>query len=175
MKKILFVLVGMILLLVVCSPIRKISNLDKTNESFKVDKGEKTIRHKENIYYYEIDGDTIHIIYPNEGDYWWTDVGNSGYGGWNEQYSDEGYIKGSILIDVVKAANAPRISWESWDKMGITGVLILVGGYNLFWPRTVWHIWGLHDYIRRELLMLGLGAIRAIGMIVLILAILIWT
>ncbi|MGL4800172.1 MAG: hypothetical protein ACRCWY_12375 [Cellulosilyticaceae bacterium] len=179
MKKLLFVLAGIVLLLgvllMVFNPIQKIDNLDRTNESFKVNKREQTIQHNETIYHYEIEDDTVRIIYPNGGMYWWTYVGKSGYGGWNEQYSDEGYIKGSILTDVIEATKTSKISNIPIDKIGVTIGVILLGIINLGWPQVLWEVWGLDNYICNEFLTVGLVVIRITGIFTLLLGCALWT
>lgn len=135
MKKLSILIMGISIflgLLIMFNPIQIVSNLEQTNETFKINRITKSIQHKDDTYYYETDGEMIRILYPNQGVYYYTHVEESGYAEWNELYDSKKYIRGSILIDVIKSKRMVAISLDKIFLLGTTVLVSTLSYYCLF-------------------------------------------
>lgn len=100
----------------------------------------QTILDGADVYDYEMEtsgGRTSYVItYPNGATYHWTESGYGGAGGWSDDYDDETYITGNILVWALEE-NQPR------EKTGniLVGLLLMgLGGVNFFYPEAIFYL-----------------------------------
>ena len=108
-------------------------------ETYVVDTEKQTITHGETVYHYQVTGDSTEIVYPNGATYWWQQNGNSGAGGYSENYSETQYDPGRVLIDALYERNGGASLREPRNVVLIF-FLIVIGVFNAVWPKTAWYL-----------------------------------
>lgn len=89
-------------------------------------------------------GTDYEIIYPNGGTYWWMATDFGGHGGWSEDYDENTYISGNILIHAIQQ-NQPR---EKNGSIGLGLLIIGLGAVNFFIPELPFYLrygWAVQD------------------------------
>lgn len=76
------------------------------------------------------------ITYPNGATYHWTDTGSGGAGGWSDDYDENRYISGNILVCAVEE-NQPR---ERVGSVGLGLLLMGLGALNFFLPELPFYL-----------------------------------
>ena len=94
----------------------------------------QTILDGTDVYHYTAkksgSGMNYDITYPNGGTYWWMATNYGGHGGWSEDYDENRYIQGDILVHALEQ-NQPR---QKTGNFGIGLLLIALGMVNFFLP-----------------------------------------
>lgn len=139
LKKLLPCLVLLLTLILSSCSVKNEDTYDVTlqNNTFSIDKVNKTILHEGQPYKYNINGTTITITYPDNSKYWWTQQNNGGYGGWSDNYDESKYVSGNILIEVL-ADEIPTNKSEK--KYFLIIILLTLGIWNTVSPYSSWHL-----------------------------------
>lgn len=105
MKRIIVIFLLAVLLLSGCAPEETVHtvtvNSNGIDYAFTVDTEHCTISDGQYTYTYTVNGDHTTITYPNGARYYWTQNGNFGTGGWDDNYDPQTYTDGDILMDVM--------------------------------------------------------------------------
>ena len=142
-----------------------------------IDRANRTISDGTHTYSYSISGDSggysIQITYPDGSSYHWSvqSSGNGasfGYGGGSKDYSDERYVQGETLCDILE----DEIPEES-DPMQILLIIVLlaVGVFNTVSPHTAWYLENGWRFKNAEPSDLALGMTRLAGIVFIAVAI----
>ena len=143
MKKMLLFLLTVLLLfaLCACSSSSTTYTIEKHGRNFEVNLENNTIFDGKYTYQYTFSGDSssysIDIIYPNGSIYYWNHSGNSGHGGWSDDYNENLYVAGDILCDIV-IEKAPETS-NSGKVIAII-FLLGIGVFNTAAPSVAWYL-----------------------------------
>ena len=109
-------------------------------KTIKINPETQTILDGTDVYYYTVtevgSGTDYDITYPNGGTYWWMSTKYSGHGGWGDNYDDNRYIPGDILIYALQE-NQP---WERNGNIGIGLLLLGLGAVNFFIPELPFYL-----------------------------------
>lgn len=179
MRKIYAVLLALLLAAVLCScsSARKagVYSVEKEGITFTVDTEENTVSDGTNTYHYVISGRSpeysITITYPNGSTYFWTQKEFGGNHGWSDGYDAERYADGQLLCEVLEE-EAPAQS--SSRNLLLNLLLGGIGAWNLFSPGTAWYLeygWRYKDAEPSEA---ALWANRAVGVLLLGLAVILF-
>ncbi len=127
MKKLILLLLSLALLLWGCASreVQTKHTVIAYDLTMAVDTQAKTITHGEDIYTYEISGNTTRITYPDGSWYLEMDNGTGGSISWSDDYSDDGfYLRGMILLSALDQLPKPEPV-----KVGkLLAALVLMGG-----------------------------------------------
>ena len=100
----------------------------------------QTILDGTDVYDYEVESTNIRtsyvITYPNGATYHWTASEHGGAGGWSDDYDENRYISGNILIHAIEQ-NQPR---EKTGNVGIGFLLMGLGALNFFFPELPFYL-----------------------------------
>lgn len=138
-------------------------------QEYVIDTEAQTITVDGDVYQYEYEQNTCKITYPNGGIYWWTTAEGAGYGGWDMGYDEEKYIEGSKLIDVLETKK--NHSRESQIPFVFAFLFAALGLWMVIAPYTSWYLSHGWKYKNAEPSDLALGAIRLEGVVLLIVAV----
>ena len=134
-------LVVMVLSLLGCGEAETQYTVYKNGTQFLVDSAQGQINDGEHIYQYEFNGDSrsfgVTFTYPNGSTYWFESSNGSGFGGWSDDYAEDLYVSGDVLVDVVKE-NAPRRMQYGSFLAGVT--LLGLGVFQMFVPVAFWKV-----------------------------------
>lgn len=167
MKKILFVLITITMFLLSACGKKAIYTVTYGEEEFVVDTVNSEISHKDEVYKYQVNGNSYRITYPDNSTYWWTQQGNAGYGGWSDDYQEEKYVSGGDLVDILmEKYEAP----SGQKNILVIIVLFLIGIWNVVSPYSSWYFSYGWRYKNAEPSDLALGIGRFSGIIVIIIA-----
>ena len=137
---ILFVLL-LSLSLAGCGQHENIYTVSKNGKNFQINRLEKTISEGNYTYHYKLTGTdssfNVTITYPNGSTYWYNQSGMTGQGGWSDDYAEDAYTSGDILVDVLQeqvpaSANPGKI-------IGAISVIALGLLYSVF-PNVFWYL-----------------------------------
>ena len=105
MKRIIVIFLLAALLLSGCAPKETVHtvtpNRNGIDYAFTVDTENRTISDGQYTYTYAVRGDTTTITYPNGAQFYWTQNGYLGAGGWDDHYDPKTYTDGDMLINVI--------------------------------------------------------------------------
>lgn len=103
-----------------------------------VDTIEHTILVNEVLYYYQDDGDTISVTYPNGAVYSSHTAGGVTVGGWSGEPYDEQYISCESLIELLDSRpQLPKyLFWRI--AMAIIGIAMIAFPYPFWWLSYGW-------------------------------------
>lgn len=172
MKKLLAVLLALLLFcLAACSSSSGPAayTVEVNGELFAVDTEKCTVTHGNDVYEYVMDGDTIDITYPNGAVYWWRITNHGGVGGWDDNYDEERYVSGSTLVNILES-EMPEVK-DYTGKIILFAVLVLLGLWQLIWPRTAWYWAHGWQYKNAEPSDAGLIGARAGGVLFIVIAV----
>ena len=171
MKRLFAVLLAVLLLfLTACSEGRPAAYTVEVNgELFAVDTEKCTVTHGGDVYEYVMDDSTIDITYPNGAVYWWRITNNGGVGGWDDSYDEERYVSGSTLVNILEE-QVPEVK-DYTGKIILAVVLVLLGLWQLIWPRTAWYWAHGWQYKNVEPSDAGLAGARFGGVVFLVIAV----
>ena len=113
--------------------------------SLTVDPKNNTISDGTNLYRYTISAESsgyqFNVTYPNGSSWWWNEQTSggfsTGYGGWSDDYNELSYVAGSILRDVSLRSAPER---QQSKNVLLIVLLLAIGVFNLFFPRTAWYL-----------------------------------
>lgn len=138
-------------------------------KTYTVDHNNKTITFDGHVCQYEISGNgnstRFKITYPDGSTYFWNQSGNSGSGGWSEDYDETRYVPGRTLWNVLEQER-PK---EQRGSGGAAGLLLVgLGIFEAVSPRTSWYLSYGWRYKNAEPsdLALGLGRVAGVVMII---------
>lgn len=143
--------------------------MDYYGTLFTVDSEEKTISDGTHLYTYQIDSsgdrqETV-ITYPNGSTYYRSRSGNTGHGGWSEDYNENLYVSGDILLHILDSV-LPAKSQQGHPLLGI--LFMAFGIWYAASPYSVWffnHGW---QYKNAEPSENALVWIRVCGFIIIV-------
>ena len=141
-RVILLCLSALLLLLTACGGSRRDGDPSVfEKDGYTVDLERQTITHGEDVYTFSVSGggssSTIRIIYPNGASYFWTWSGNSGHGGWSDDYDPARYTDGDTLMALIDFRPEPE---GSGGSPLLALLLLAVGLFDLISPRTAWYL-----------------------------------
>ena len=123
-------------------------SLNNQVKTIKINPETQTILDGTDVYHYTVtevgSGTDYDITYPNGGTYWWMSTKYGGHGGWGDNYDDNRYIPGDILIYALQE-NQP---WERNGNIGIGLLLMGLGALNFFIPEIPFYLrygWAVQD------------------------------
>lgn len=124
-----------------CGANKKAYTVDAGGETLTVDPQECKIYHGSDVYSYTVSGSgeriRYQITYPNGGHYTWEQNGGTVSGGWSEDYREDLYISGEVLVEAIASQKAQK----SPGKLFFVGLLLVViGVFPVFWPKKAWFL-----------------------------------
>lgn len=109
-------------------------------DGFTVDLDAGTITNGKDLYTFTMTGrddrSRIEITYPNGASYYFQWNGNSGYGGWSDDYDPERYADGDDLMELL-SFDSPAEKRGGNPLLGL--VLIVLGLADAIFPSTSWY------------------------------------
>ncbi|MGM9607492.1 MAG: DUF6199 family natural product biosynthesis protein [Oscillospiraceae bacterium] len=140
-------------------------------KTYTVDQNNQTITFDGHVCEFELSGNgnsmRFKVTYPDGSTYFWNQTGNTGEGGWSDDYDAERYVSGDTLWSVLEQG---RPSARNNSGHWFLGVLLVAAGiFQAASPRTLWYIshgWRYKDAEPSDLA-LGLGRIGG-GVVVII-------
>ena len=140
MKRIIVIFLLAALLLSGCAPKETVHtvtlNRNGIDYAFTVDTENRTISDGQYTYTYAVRGDTTTITYPNSAQFYWTQDGYLGAGGWDDHYDPQTYTDGDMLIDVIDETTP-----EPKNGNFLTGLLLAaLGAFYTFAPHAAWYL-----------------------------------
>ena len=140
MKRIILILLALLCCRTMIRCSQKPSTTVYEKDGYTVDLDAGTITKGEDIYTFSISGNgnqsNINIIYPNGASYFFQWTGNSGHGGWSDDYDPDRYADGDFLMDLVSFV-PPAEKRSGNPVLGL--VLIVAGLADAISPSTVWY------------------------------------
>lgn len=157
MKKLLVLLLAMLLLAGCAENASSTYTVVTSHGEFTVDQAQQTISDGTHIYKFEMSGTgrtQVRIIYPNGSSYWrHYDSKYSFSGGWSEDYDENAYVPGDVLLDLLER-DAPSSGKKGNPLLGI--FLIAIGLWHALAPQSAWQFnqgWKFKDAEPSELAM----------------------
>lgn len=101
-----------------------------------IDPEAKTLTRGSDVYTYEITNTSTTILYPNGATYYYSSHGITGSSGWSDDYDENRYIPGDVLISLLEK-EYPR------EKNGVPLlglVLIALGVWGIAKPEALWYL-----------------------------------
>ena len=100
-KALLFLL--MLLALLLCACTREthpsVYEVEQNGRVYTVDRENGVLTCGGQTYQYCVDKDgSIEILYPDGATFWWTVRGNTGFGGWSDDYTERERVPGNALF-----------------------------------------------------------------------------
>ena len=164
----------LVLPLYACATPSTAYTVDIGGKSYEINTEDGTIFDGTYTYEYEFSGDSssykVSISYPNGSTFYRSQEGTVGYGGWSDDYREELYVSGDVLCDVV-ATKVPKAS----DPKRVVAMILLfgLGVLDVIAPRISWNLTYGWRYKNAEPSDIALGLIRAGGVLVLIVGVVI--
>ena len=130
----------LVLSLVGCGEQGPLEVTDRYGNEYTIDREQGTISDGENTYEYTYEGDsevfTITIRYPNGGSYRYSQSNGFGTGSGNAKYSENFYVAGDLLADILQD-NLPKRG----SARNILAALVLIGGgiFLFACPEVAWY------------------------------------
>lgn len=140
MKRIIVIFLLAALLLLGCAPEETVHtvtvNRNGIDYAFTVDTENRTISDGQYTYTYAVRGDTTTITYPNSAQFYWTQDGYLGAGGWDDHYDPQTYTDGDMLINVIDETTP-----EPKNGNFLAGLLLAaLGAFYTFAPHAAWYL-----------------------------------
>lgn len=158
-----------------------IREVDWEGVSYAVDTEEQAIYDGENTYEYQVDfnsdGYTLEITYPNGATWSCEESHAGGTMGWSDDYDVKGvtYPTGDTLQQVLDEARVlsftANVGTASEKSLLVFLVLLILGGFSLFYPYGAWYLERGWYYKDAEPSEAALVFNRIIGIIVLVIAV----
>lgn len=109
-------------------------------DGYTIDFDAETITKGNDVYTFSIsehgNQSSIDIVYPNGATYFFQWNGNSGHGGWSNDYDPERYADGDFLMDLL-SFDPP----EPRRGNPLAGLLVICFGlFDAISPRTAWYL-----------------------------------
>jgi major membrane immunogen (membrane-anchored lipoprotein) len=139
LKKLLLCLVLLLTLIFSSCSVKNEDTYDITYQdgTYSIDTVNKTILHEGQTYRYDISGAEITITYPDNSQYWWTKLNDGGYGGWSDNYDENKYVAGDILVKVLTG----EIPTNKSEKNYLAVIILLaLGIWSAVSPRSSWYL-----------------------------------
>ncbi|QNL45926.1 hypothetical protein H8790_13240 [Oscillibacter hominis] len=105
---------------------------------FVVDTEQQTITHGDDVFRYTVGGRTVEITYPDGSTYFRTYDSAGWHGGWSDDYSEDRYIPGDTLVELLSDGAQPEKSSGNSPFIGV--LLLAIGGFNAISPQTSWYL-----------------------------------
>lgn len=143
MKRILLLL-PLCLLLTACwgkEPTADTYEVERDGVTYTVDQQNGTISDGEHLYRFDVSGGGTDaaITYPDGSTYWRSYSGSGYVGGWSDDYREDKYVSGDILMDIFGGGNPAAKSSRSGNPL--LGILLLaIGLFNAITPQTAWYL-----------------------------------
>lgn len=178
MKKIGVFLLAFLLILLLCAcesaGDSNIYTVEKDGITFTVNAGLRTISDGTNTYEFSVSGGSsyeVKFTYPNGATWWWySNDGMGGYGGYSNDYDENTYVPGRVLLSVIEAKREGK---NSYGNVFLGLILICIGVYDTVYPKKAWYLTRGWKYKNLEpsdaslaLTCLGGVAVAIIGIIV---------
>ena len=140
-RGILLCILALLLLLTACGSGNGENAQVFKKDGYTVDQENRTITSGADVYTYTVSGNgsisEITITYPNGATYFWQWNGNSGHGGWSDDFDPVRYADGDPLMDLIHFQPEP-------ERSGVPGavifLLLAIGAFHLAAPRTAWYL-----------------------------------
>lgn len=105
-----------------------------------VDPVNRTITSDTEIFTYVVEDTDVaewyEITFPDGSQYWWTDSGTMGTGGWSDDFDSRRSSYADFLVEALKQSS-PR---EKQGNVGIGFLLMGLGAVNFFLPELPFHL-----------------------------------
>lgn len=141
MKKLLVLLFSMLLLAGCAEKASATYTVVTSHGEFTVDQAQQTISDGTHIYKFEMSGTgrtEVRIIYPNGSTFWRSYDSEYSYsGGWSEDYDENAYVPGDVLLDLLER-DAPSSGKKGNPLLGI--FLIAIGLWHVLAPQSAWYL-----------------------------------
>lgn len=115
--------------------------LTMRGNKYTVDTVQKTVSDGENVYHYKATGGAssfdVTITYPNGATYSFNQSGGMGMSSWSDDYTEDVYTPGDILVEVLQAEAPKRFNSE---KILAGLILIAVGIFDVLVPKATWYL-----------------------------------
>ena len=143
MKRVWVVVLALLMaaMLFGCGNEKTVYEVKRNDITFRVDTEQKTVSDGTYVYSYSFSGDAssykVTVRYPNRSSYWFSKRGNSGYGGWSDDYVETAYVSGGVLVDIIEeTAREPVNIGKIFG-----GILVIaIGIFNAAAPETAWYL-----------------------------------
>lgn len=176
MKRFLIVALALVLTvsLVACGEQEPLEVTDRYGNTYVIDREQGTISDGENTYEYTYEGDsevfTITIHYPNGGRYQYSQSDGFGTGSGNARYSENFYVAGDLLADILQD-NIPKRG----SARKILAALVLAGGgiFLFACPEVAWYWQSGWRYKNVEPSDMALSFTRISGVVAIIIGIIV--
>ena len=176
MKRLCIVILSLLLAvsLVGCGEQEPLEVTDRYGNAYTIDPEQGTISDGENTYEYTYEGDsedfTITIHYPNGGRYQYSQSNGFGTGSGNARYSENFYVAGELLADILQE-NIPKRG----SARNILAALVLAGGgiFLLACPEVAWYWQSGWRYKNAEPSDIALSVTRISGVVAIIIGIIV--
>ena len=136
-KALLFLL--MLLALLLCACTREthpsVYEVEQNGRVYTVDRENGVLTCGGQTYQYCVDKDgSIEILYPDGATFWWTVRGNTGFGGWSDDYTERERVPGEELLEVsgceaVRRCADGRTGWRYCADCGWTDRVFFLKEY----------------------------------------------
>lgn len=114
----------------------------KDGVSYTVDREKNTISDGNFTYGFTFEGSAdayrATVTYPNGSSYWWKRDGFSGSGGWSNDYHEDAYVSGEVLVEVLEE-KAPKAKKPAGNAFAAI-LFLAFGVFFVIKPRTVTYI-----------------------------------
>ncbi len=114
----------------------------KDGVSYTVDREKNTISDGNFTYGFTFEGSAdayrATVTYPNGSSYWWKRDGFSGSGGWSNDYREDAYVSGEVLVEVLEE-KAPKAKKPAGNAFAAI-LFLAFGVFFIIKPRTVTYI-----------------------------------
>ncbi len=142
MKRFRMIMLALLLSLSLLGCAAKQTNYTVTvrGTQYAVDTVQKTITEGENVYRYKVSGGSSFgatITYPNGATYSYSQSGTSGISSWSDDYAEDVYTPGNILVDILQE-DAPKRTDPAKVLAGL--ILVAVGVFDVIAPRVSWYL-----------------------------------
>lgn len=143
-KALLFLL--MLLALLLCACTREthpsVYEVEQNGRVYTVDRENGVLTCGGQTYQYCVDKDgSIEILYPDGATFWWTVRGNTGFGGWSDDYTERERVPGEELLEVL-GHEIPRSSGNGAGGGGNALFALAALGFGIWGlaaPYSAWY------------------------------------
>ena len=143
MKRTLILLTLCLLLLTACGrkTIATVYDVEHNGVTYTVNKENATISDGEHIYQIEVgtSGRDVTVHYPDGSLYWWSYGDTVSHGGWSNDYDEDKYVPGDILLDIYFPAG-PVTRQENRGNPLMALLLLAAGIFNTAAPHAAWYL-----------------------------------
>lgn len=164
----LLLALGMVPLLASCGGAENDPNVYEVsygNKTYTVDQNGQTISVDGYVCQFQLSGgggsSTVTFTYPDGSTWWHSWSGNSGHGGWSDDYDASRYVSGDTLWSVLEQGGTGGKDSSTHGILGL--VLLVLGGLYAAFPRAFWFMSHGWRYKNAEPSELVIGLNRAAG------------